>query len=92
MKSLKTIINESTSSKSDISTFVSVLKDMFSWDSLDSKGKEIVRDMFSDSDSRGTIQPQLLAFAGSTYQWKDNKDAYKNGRRIMKAIYDELDD
>lgn len=24
------------------------LKDMFSWDSLDSKGKEIVRDMFSD--------------------------------------------
>lgn len=66
MKSLKTIINESASSKSDISTFVSVLKDMFSWDSLDSKGKEIVRDMFSDSDSRGTIQPQLLAFAGST--------------------------
>lgn len=28
MKSLKTIINESASSKSDISTFVSVLKDI----------------------------------------------------------------
>lgn len=90
MKSLVTIVNEGASSKSEISTFVSVLKDMFSWDSLDSKGKEIIKDMFSDS-WRGYIQEQLSVFDNDPHQWKDNKDAYKNGVKIRKAIYDELD-
>ena len=76
MKSLKTIINESASSKSDISTFVSVFK------------RYVQLGQSGFKKAKKLLEICLVI----NYDFKYNKDAYKNGIRIMKAIYDELDD
>ena len=85
MKNLVSILNESNvneSSNFDVDTFVSLWKQLFSWDKLNYQAKQIVIDYFRDSNS-SDVYGQISNFDLS---YKDINKSHDICREIYNAI------